>query len=483
MKQAWSIRAQLLAWLIPMLVGVRLVSGVVVLQLTKGAITRAYDSSLENSASAIAAQAIATEHGVVFTMPKMADKMLRSSEQDSLFYQVFGPNGEPLGGNAVLPRSANSQTGNNRTKNASAFEKIEWNGLSLRQLTRSYYIDPDKPASKKITVLVAETMEQRSQATSESVYHILIQQIVAMIAVVAATWYGVGRSMKPVKKIQHEIEQRSGYDFRPVEADPAPSELRPLIKTINSLLLRVGADVEAQRRFASNAAHQLRTPLAGVRAHAEVAKQAVTLQDARESIDQLMDGTDRCTHLIRQLLAISRVEPGARDNVVFSPLDLGEIAKDCCKLQLGAAIKKYIDLGYEGPEMPIMIFGNRTCIQEMLMNLVDNAIRYSPTFSTVTIRLISSDSGPILTVEDNGTGIPTAERQKVFERFYRLLGTGEEGSGLGLAIVKEVANLHGASVSLDSLSEGSGLVVNISFPKVTTTKTSESKKNPQGFSA
>ena len=244
----------------------------------------------------------------------------------------------------------------------------------------------------------------------------------------------------------------------------APEEVQPLIHAMNELLRRLSLVLSAQQRFVADAAHQLRTPVAGIKTQTELALRLTDPAQQQQVLHQLHTATTRLSRLIHQLLALARTEPGAQAAHAMQPTDLGREMREAASEWVPKALQGNIDLGFEGPDEPLMVRGNAILLREMLGNLLDNAIRYSPPGSRVTVQVARRGTEVVLQVEDNGAGIPQDERERVFERFYRLLGTDADGCGLGLAIVREVAQAHGADVSLDSGAGGRGTAVRVRFP-------------------
>jgi two-component system sensor histidine kinase TctE len=242
----------------------------------------------------------------------------------------------------------------------------------------------------------------------------------------------------------------------------APEELRPFIQSINDLMARLEASLRAQQRFVADAAHQMRTPLAGLKTQAELALRQRNAANVEHAMRQIVAGADRASRLVSQLLALARAD---RDTPpAMEPLDLDALAHDTAREWVAKAMDRRIDLGVEGSETRLMIDGNVSLLHELLNNLIDNALRYTESGGRVTVRVIAGDAATI-EVEDNGIGITPAERELVFERFYRVLGTETEGSGLGLAIVREIARLHRASVQIDANPRERGTVVRINLPR------------------
>jgi two-component system, OmpR family, sensor histidine kinase TctE len=287
---------------------------------------------------------------------------------------------------------------------------------------------------------------------------------------VLLVWLALVRGIRPLNELEQRIRARKPDDLSPIEESFIPQEVAPLVSSINDLLTRLKASLTNQKRFLADAAHQLKTPLAGLRMQAELAQRESNPQEVHGSLQQIARSSMRATHTVNQLLALARAETTGR-TLPTVPIDLAKLVTGVVQDSVPRAMEQGIDLGYDGPDcMPAncIMEGNRTLLQEMVRNLVDNAIHYSGAGGIVTARvLFDRFSGvQILQVEDNGPGIPEGERELVLQPFYRALGTNVDGSGLGLAIVHEIAQQHGASVHMeDAQTERSprGLRVSVRF--------------------
>jgi two-component system sensor histidine kinase TctE len=276
-------------------------------------------------------------------------------------------------------------------------------------------------------------------------------------------WYGIDRGLRPLATLQHEISSRSHRDLSPLPESNAPGEVRALVRAMNDLLARLASALSAQQRFTADAAHQLRTPLAGIKTQAELALRQDRLDDVQHTLRQLNTATGQTTHLINQLLSLARSEPAVSRAQATQRINLHELARDTTTEWVPRALARNIDLGFDGSALPATIEGDAVLVRELLSNLLDNAIRYTQPGGQVTVRVAIADSAVTLSVEDNGPGIPPAERERVFERFHRVLGNGGEGCGLGLSIVREIAQSHGAETRLAAGKNGNGTVVTVSF--------------------
>ncbi len=299
-------------------------------------------------------------------------------------------------------------------------------------------------------VQVAETLEKRSQLANEIIRGVIVPQFVVLPIAVVLVWFGLSRGLAPLADLQQRIRLRQPDDLSPIDARGAPEEIAPLVSSFNELLARLSQNIEMQQRFLADAAHQMKTPLAGLRTQAELAVRETDPQELRRTLRHIAVSTERATHLINQLLALARAEYQGSDPSRFEVVDLVPLARDLVRDSVAEAIARQIDLGFEEPEQSARVVAAPMLVREMLKNLLDNALRYTPRGGSVTVRIRKLEGSVYLEVEDNGPGIPEGERQRVFDRFYRILGTNVDGSGLGLAIVREIAEQHDALIRVGS---------------------------------
>jgi two-component system sensor histidine kinase TctE len=313
------------------------------------------------------------------------------------------------------------------------------------------------------SVQVGETLSKRHILIWEILAVELVPTLLIAFAAVALAWTGVKHGVAPLARIRAELLGRGPNDLRPLTETGAPAEIAPAVKAFNKLLGRMREASGVQQRFLANAAHQLRTPLAGLQMHLELLLRRELAPDVRSEIERMHVATMRASHLATQLLALARAEASAsgRDAQYF---DLRQIGDAAAQEWVPRAIARNIDLGFVLENA--IVSGNPLLLSELLNNLVDNALRYTPRGGTVTVRSGTDDGGrPYLSVEDNGVGIPEDARSKVFERFYRIEGTPGEGSGLGLAIVKEVVDRHNGVLSVQSgATSGTRIIATFAAP-------------------
>ena len=310
------------------------------------------------------------------------------------------------------------------------------------------------------TVQVAQSLEVRDAALRGVTWRLLTPLALLVPLLGVATWIAVGRGLRPLAALRREVAQRNPASLTPIALEQAPDEVRPLVGSLNDLLSRLEEALDSQRRFTADAAHELRTPLTAVKLQFQLLERAQTAQERQQAIEQLKSGIEQAIRLVNQLLTLERLGPDARSPRTRVPV--GEIAHDVVA-DLGAlAAQKSIVLRLERCDA-VAVDGNEDQLRTLMNNLVDNAIRYTPQGGHVELRVIGIDGAGRIEVADSGPGIPAQERLRVFDRFYRVAGSGAPGSGLGLSIVRRIADAHGASVELDAAS-GGGLLVRVRFP-------------------
>ncbi|WP_207717503.1 sensor histidine kinase [Caenimonas soli] len=321
----------------------------------------------------------------------------------------------------------------------------------------------------EVVVALADGSDPRQQWARSILFKVLLPNLVLVTAAAFAVRWAVQRALKPLLDLREAVERRSPRDLSSIDESASPEEVRPLVNSLNRLFGLVNAQAESQRRFIADAAHQLRTPLAGLQAQVEAWAQAAniagpgdgTVRLRTEQVNKLRGATRRTSQLANQLLALSRADARSMQAQPMQRVDLKELCADMLETHLDAATAKRIDLGLDAQAVQVM--GHEWLLRELLANLVDNAVKYTPEAGTITIRCGRRPDGAFLEVEDDGPGIAPAERQRVLERFYRVQGTQGEGNGLGLAIADEIARVHHSHLQLQPAAKGRGLRVTLSF--------------------
>ena len=316
---------------------------------------------------------------------------------------------------------------------------------------------PDAPGAMPL-VQVAETLHKRSQLATEIIKGVILPQFVVLPIAVLLVWFALERGIAPLTQLQQRIRSRESHDLSPIDEREAPEEVAPLVAAINDLLARLDRSIGMQKRFLADAAHQLKTPLAGLRTQAELAQRELDAgadgpQHARRSLQQIARSSQSAAHMVNQLLAMARAE-GDATAAMRQEVNLARLAIETVRDFVPRALELKLDLGYEGPaarQPGHRVLGNPLLVRELIRNLLDNALQYTPAGGSVTVRVVDDPFGQVvvLQVEDSGPGIAAADREHVFEPFWRALGTNVDGSGLGLAIVREIAQRHGAQIALD----------------------------------
>lgn len=453
-----SLRHQLLVSLLAPMLLVTLLSGVVTYYYAYNFATLAYDYSLFDSALDISRQTRLSNGSPRVDLPSVALDMLESDTHDSVFYMVNDAKGRFVSGHHGLPLPPEeAPTGK------PVYYDGSYNGSPIRLAALSARIKDGTGTDSTVLVLVGETLNKRRTLANEVLVGMLLPEFLLIALIGALVWFGIERGLRPLSTLQAEIASRSHRDLSPLPEHNAPGEVRALIHAMNELLARLAGALSAQQRFVADAAHQLRTPLAGIRTQSELALRQQNLADVQHTLQQLNTATGQTTHLINQLLSLARAEPGAARAQAMQRIDVTGLARETTTEWVPRALARDIDLGFDGEGIAI-VEGDPLFIREMLGNLLDNAIRYTQAGGRVTVRVASATNTVQLSVEDNGPGIPEEERERVFERFHRVLGSGEEGCGLGLAIVREIAQGHNAEIRLTAGANGCGTLVTIDFP-------------------
>lgn len=277
-------------------------------------------------------------------------------------------------------------------------------------------------------------------------------------------WIIIGRGLSSLDKVTQEVANRAPSHLEPVSLQLVPEEIKPLVDELNKLFFRLQEGFEREKRFAADAAHELRTPLAALKAQAQVALNTDNLAEKNLALHKLSASVNRSTHIVQQLLTMSRLVPEAANIHEMDEVSLVKLTREVLAMLAPSAVEKQIELEFEYDEQLSVFRGNPTAINILIRNLVDNAIRYCNENGKVSVRVYAIKREVVLEVCDNGPGIPAEFHGRVFERFFRVLGNKSPGSGLGLAIVRQIADLHNGRVELTSPPIGTGLVVRVYFP-------------------
>lgn len=375
------------------------------------------------------------------SLSPMATTLLQGDPAHRTRWEIQNADGKSVGGNANIPVPDNwsYETDQIRFRNATIDEQsvrvaFIWGGRDVKGVP--------------FLTVIAESNEMRATLQQEILTGMLTPQLIVLPLAALLAGLGLTHGLEPLNVLQERIRARRPNDMSPISEELAPAEIVPLLAAMNGLLTQLSATTETQRRFVANAAHQLKTPLAGIRTQAELALRERSPGKMDESLTQLIRGSERATRLVNQLLTLARAERAeSPTHFVTGSTDLNALAEKQTLEWVDKALQKQIDFGFEPAPAPMPILGDPLMLAELLNNLLDNALLYTPAHGWVTVRVGGDALTAYLEVEDSGPGIPIEDQERAFDRFFRSLGVTAEGSGLGLSIVKEIADQHKATIS------------------------------------
>jgi two-component system, OmpR family, sensor histidine kinase TctE len=456
-SEARSLFGEILDWMLAPLLVLWPMSIFLTYLVAQNIANRPYDRQMSEIVRAVARQVevrpLERSEGMrsPFQLPEVAMQLLRADDVDAIYFQVLGVRGEFIAGDRGLPLPTPGEVATNEVhfrEEAVAGETVRVAYMWLPALG-----DDNRQAA---LVQLAETLGKRKLLATEIIKGVILPQFIILPAAVVLVWFALSRGIRPLNQLQARIRQREASDLSPIDQRDVPDEVSPLVRAINDLLARLDQTIVQQKHFIADAAHQLKTPLAGLRMQAELAVRQIDsgesdTQGLKRSLEHIALSSQRGAHMVNQLLSMARAED--REQALRKTrFDLGKLVVEVVQDFVPKAMDKRIDLGFEGPQEGVAteLMGLPVLMREMVRNLVDNALQYTPAGGTVTARVTSDPFGQVVVVqvEDNGPGIPPAEREMVFRAFYRVLGSPVDGSGLGLAIVQEVAGHHDAEVTL-----------------------------------
>ena len=460
MTKLRTLRSRLLLWVSAPLLALWVMSTMIDHDVASGFVNLNYDRALLDTALDLGRNVREANNQLYLDLPQPVIEMLISGEQGRFYYRANGPVGEYITGDPDLPDPPEEAREDRVTYYDAVYRNEPIRAVAVRV--------PVRPGSGKgaITVQVAEKTSVRDDFARQIMLRMMVPQAVLVILAAMAVWLGVGLGLRALTSVRSEIENRSHVDLSPIRDTNTPYEVRPLVRAMNDLLARLSAALAAQQRFIADAAHQLRTPVAALKTQTELAVRQVGDGDAKATLQQLHTAADHAARLVNQLLTLARAEPGSHRSLMRERIKLAALARDTAGEWVPRALNHSIDLGFDDTSVDAEISADPFLIREMLNNLIDNALNYTPAEGRVTVRVLQNDGFVTLEVEDEGCGIPEEERERVFERFYRSASGSPEGCGLGLAIVREIAQGHGATVAIHSGANGRGTRMTIAFPGV-----------------
>ena len=452
-----TLQRKLLAWLLGPLLGLLLMDTLVTYSTSLALSNRAHDRSLEELSREVLLHVRPGPGGPSFEISPVAERILRVDQDDRIYYKVSSRDGSLLGGDAAIAPPALAVAAG-----ASVFYDDVLRGEPVRVVAARMAME-NGSAPDAVLVQVAESLNKRKRLARDILASVFLPQLLLILCASLAVWLGVRQGLLPLQRLKRAVSARSHLDLSPIDATDVPGEVMPLVDEVNDLLRRLDTTLNFQNRFIADAAHQLRTPVAGMKAQIELALRETDRVKLQHSMSQLYLSADRLSRLVGQLLSLARNEPGAVESVELQTLDLNALALEVTMEWVPEALKRNVDLGFEGADGEVTINGDAHRLRELINNLIDNAVRYSQDAGSVTVRVAAGDQRQ-LSISDDGPRIPVEERERIFRRFHRLLGAHIEGSGLGLAIVSEIAALHKASITLEEDVDGIGNTFTVFFP-------------------
>jgi two-component system sensor histidine kinase TctE len=463
--QPRSLFVEILDWMLAPLLLLWPLSVAITFIVARSLADEPFDRALVDHARVIAEETRTYLKGGPLPENRALGNLLPGLQSGDMSYQIIANDGEMLRGDAAMPPPA-------------LYDFPEPGRVKLRtdllegDEVRIAYVhlitDEAEGAEPLLLVQIAEKLGSREALANQIIRGIIFPQFVILPIAALLVWLGLMRGLRPLARVRERLHDRGSDDLSPIDPASVPAEIVPMVDAFNELLGRLDDRVGAQKRFLADAAHQMKTPLAGLRMQAELALRERDPASLRRSLEQIAIGSDRAARLIGQLLSLARTE-NQRAIAHFEELDLAMLARETVAEWAPAALARRADFGFEHDGQPAPIRGSPVLLRELLGNLIDNALRYTPHGGRITVRLRREAAQAILEVEDSGPGIAAADRALVFERFFRVMGAPGDGSGLGLAIVKEIAEQHGATVAVGGAEPREPHLEGAGAPAATTT--------------
>ena len=458
-----SLRKKILSWCMPLMLLLIVVDSSILNKLAVDALEKELDKDLYGKIDDIAfylkSSGLSAKN---FNVLVKANSILLNDDIDKVLYSVTDANGALLSGNRMLlEKSASKITANNSKP---YFFFVEINHKKFR-VVRSSFIVTSISNPQKVTIQVAVTLNRRNALAIKVLFGVVIPQLILVLVSFLIISISVKKGLAPLNDLQNAVSKRSERNLSPIDLPNIPEEVFLVVNSVNNLMRQLQNMISVQNRFIADAAHQLRTPLAGAQAQLELAGAGANPKILQSTLPKVYQSLDRLLHTVNQLLMLAKSQPEAISMIKMEPVDLNIIGKEVASEMAPTAIQKQIDLGFECDITPALIIGNTERLKVLLYNLLENAILYTQNNGKVTLTISTTQHSVELKVTDNGPGIAAEEKIKIFDRFHRVIGSGQHGSGLGLAIVKEIVNLHNATVEVSDISQQEGLQVLIIFNK------------------
>lgn len=453
-----SLRRQLILRMLSMMLPLFLLLWAVAHFTGSYFINAAFDRSLIRRTYALADRVEVMNGRVRVDLPVAARELFAFDQEDLLSHSITDPQGRVVEGGVDMPTLPRDQP-------IKAGQLIIYDGVKEGENVRvaAFVLSLNGTSAKgNALIKVGETLDHRTALARRATLAIVLPMLLMTLTAAAAIAYGVGRGLEPVRRLRDRLVERPALDLSPVPLAGTPAELRPFLDEINSLLYRLAEAVEAQSRFVADAAHQLRTPIAGIRTQAEAALATGQDQDGQNALRRVAQAALGMGNLVQKLLMLARVD-AAENTLHLSCLNGVELVREIARESAPQLLAANVEIGFESEGSEAWVMGDAQLLREMLINLIDNAQRYGGTQIMLMVQGLANTV--IWRVIDNGPGIAESQREEVFAPFHRL-STSIEGAGIGLTIVARIVRLHGAKISLESAEGGPGLSVKIEFPSV-----------------
>jgi two-component system, OmpR family, sensor histidine kinase TctE len=418
----------------------------------------AYDRALFDGVETLAEQVSWRDGRLQVNLPPAAQKWLLANEGERVVWQIIDlQTSQTIDGNGSLGRWIDDGD----APGGSHYRDTTVGDVMFRVAYLRTLVGPD---DRPVLVEIGETLGRRVLMARKILAGTLLLMATMIMVAAVLIWRGVHTALLPLRELQAEAARRSSSNLTPLELGRAPQEVRGLIHSINNMMQRLTESIESQRRFTANAAHQLRTPIAGLRLQAQIALKNSAAQPIRNHLEEIDNEAGRAAHLIDQLLTLSKAESDELA-ITRAPVDLTQVALRTIERHLPQAIAMGVDMGYEGVHAGAVVEGNEILLTELMSNLVDNALRYGRRNGKVTLSASIDVDAVVVSVTDDGPGFPETNRDRLFQRLHRSdSATPGSGSGLGLAIVKEIADRYHAAIDMESVPDH-GCCFRLRFPR------------------
>ena len=431
----YSIKRFLLIYITLAILVIYAIIGYASYWVSKEELNELYDANLQQVASAIAAQHIAIEDASHLYNNNQVGTEIKIKSEEELYVRVLAKDGAILYVSHPEVKVPNPSMSGLTTQ---GYENNQWRFFAVK-------------VNQEI-IQVAQSLKLRKKTIKDTAINLILSQLLFIPVLVILIFFAIRKALSPLSVLSTEIQQRESLNLKPFPDDKVPLEIKPVVYSLNIFMAKVSGMVGVLKRFTSDAAHELRTPITALKLQLTLIEQANSVAEREVAIQNLRNGINRSEQLVSQLLTLARIEPNSQAKEVQQISMLGLI-KESIESLLPLAHEKYIDLGLNTSE-EFVILGVGPEIAVLINNIVDNAIRYTPINGKIDISLFSESQNIILEVNDSGPGIPPNEFERVFERFYREDNKSISGSGLGLSIVKEIATQHGANIQLSNINPG-----------------------------